>query len=380
MAARMRWTLGLLGACAVAVLLARLAIANPLIRYGGDSDLWRLRQEIAANNRALVQWAALDSVRSLLPDSPGVRLLLRSELPPSLAAAPGLTPQLSDSTIAAVEAAVHAQLADMGGSAVRLALVALPALRGGHADVEPSREPPLQYFTGRDERGTYCAVVVGVYGLMHESDIVRLLLAGGNPLGPCRFWARYGEPGAGVAPWLQRAGHTMLRSSPLPPDPPRSRRGLFGLRRFDSEVGNLGPLAQSCLAGRAAACRDAVLDPEQWGFSFTESSAAGPALVANGGFRWRGRAEVSGLLTELERELGAGGFARFWRSEVPAEDALGRELRADFGEWLVGWARARLGVEPRGPIVGWRTLVLSLLALGGLVGAAIAVAQRRQIG
>lgn len=379
MASRMRWGLGLIGLCVLTALAVRATTRDPIVRVVEQQRVWQLQSEIRSYNSALMDWAALDSVEALLPASAGVTVRLRADLPNSLSGPRDAAPQVSDSAIRVVRDALDAQLGRIGGSRVRLAVVALPSLLGRSERVEQARSEPIRYFAGSDTRGAWCAVVAGVYGPHQERETVDLLVGNGDPLGPCRLWARYGPPGAGIAGWLPDAGYLMSRAEAPPPDPPASRRSLFGIRRYDEGVRSVGMAAQACLGGRAQACHEAILDRDQWLASPSHGEHRGPALHARSRFGWAGNDAMEGLFGDLERELGADAFARFWRADTPAEATLEDALQADLGAWLLEWARARFGTEPRGPLMHWSTWLLSLIAMVALVGAAVAVAQRRRV-
>ena len=379
MASRMRWGLGLVGLCVLTALAVRTSTRDPIVRVVEQQRVWQLQSEIRSYNSALMDWAALDSVEALLPPSADVTVRLRADLPDSLPGPRNAGAQLSDSAIRIVSDALDAQLARIGGSRVRLAVVALPSLLGRSGRVEQARSEPIRYFAGSDDRGAWCAVVAGVYGPHQERETVDLLVGNGDPLGPCRLWARYGAPGAGIRAWLPHAGYLMSRAGATPPDPPASRRSLFGIRRYDDEVRGAGMAAQACLGGRADACPEAVLDRDQWLASLPRGEHRGPALHARSRFGWAGNDVMERLFADLERELGTEDFARVWRADAPVEPVLEDALDADLGTWLLEWARARFGTEPRGPLMHWSTWLLSVLALLPLVGAALAIAQRRRV-
>jgi hypothetical protein len=206
-----------------------------------------------------------------------------------------------------------------------------------------------------------------------------LLAYGGPVLGPCRWWARYGAPGRGIAAWLPDGGHLLAESAPSVADAPVSRRSLFGRRVTEGEAAiDLG--AESCLTGDSARCVSAMLEEGQWTMSrFIARVEDGPAIYARAPWGLDHGA-IEHWFADLEAELGTDEFARVWRSDEPLEASLDRALDAGAAGWIVDWAQSRYGVEPRGPRLDATDLTLTLLTLALMLTISIGVARRRRIG
>lgn len=383
MATRMRWTPGLIGMCVVAGAVIVTRAGDPLVRDQRNLRLMEVSNELNVTARELLEYATYDTVRSYLPDSAGVRLELRAPMPPGWRPVDpwgrpeAAAAELNDTVIDVLRRAVDAELREMGGSRARLAMVALhdvgEALPFGHS------RTTLQYHAGRDSLGSWCAVVISVY-TDDEWQVLRQMTAGGSVLGPCRLWARYGAPGAGVAAWLPEGGHLLGARYPSEPDPQPARRAEFGIREpVDADV-LLGTRAQGCLAGWREQCLPAVLDEMQWQESFwMERSSAGPALLARSPHA-RGGGPIEHVFADLEEELGSERFAAFWRSDESAEGTLDGMLEAGLADWLVDWGQARFGVEPRGPRIDAGNFVITVLGVLLMLVLSVGVARRRTIG
>jgi hypothetical protein len=180
----------------------------------------------------------------------------------------------------------------------------------------------------------------------------------------CRFWARYGAPGAQLAGWLERRGYHFAEAAWSPParrpDSARARR-LFG-RQAELRP-ELDGDALACFAGTAAACRSHFLEP------------AGPAPAR--GLPGPNLADRS-LLAALEQEFGAEAFGRFWRSDDDVASAFTAAFKVPVEEWLPQWLAGTYGTSG-GPAVPLNTAALALLTLGGLFGVGVATVVRRRI-
>lgn len=364
MAFRMKWALALV-VLTIALTLA-LGRGGPhgtrLEEYAAQSHLWRASNELDATRRAIAQWSVLASVRGLVPDS-GVRF----DASGAIDAGYDIFAEARDS--------IEAELAAMGGSRARIAVVALTG-----AERPDARRPTIsvQYFADRDSLGGWCAVVIDPHAA--DPDGLRdAIFAGGSALGPCAFWARYGAPGPAVASLLPHFGLFLSAPRPAPPAEEVPGRGLFGVRHWGAE---LAPhvVAQACVAGRMEACARALNDPSTWTASFfgTLRSPDDAALLA----RRRSDRDISPqgrLMADLKQDVGDEAFTRFWRANGDMNQALAAATGLPAPAWMHRWAAARFGTEPRGPTVDALTALLTVLAIAALAAASLHVARRRRV-
>lgn len=383
MASRLKWPLGIVLAC-LAVWAWAWHVDIPVPGFGGHGmSQARVRKaelgrELARATSSLEQLAVVDSLLPLVPDTPGVRVLLPDWIEPSN----------RDEIRAIVDSTAWA-----GPRRARVGVFAVDGRigRGAHAPSATARRE--QFYAGTTERGPYC-MLVAVIGRAPDSDSLRYELgtnvraarrgATSQPLGPCGYWLRYGQPGPTIGAWLDAGGYAFAtEASPAEPAaPPASRRGVFGVRP-PSEWLSGSARGEACLGGRPAACARAVLRPAEGEASyFAPRPAPGPMATERSSFRPATPFGEGGqaLLADLEREFGADRFASFWRSDAPPSEAFEAAFGRPLGEWVLDWAQARLGTEPRGPRLDLKTLALALLTLGALVGVAIAIGERRRVG
>ena len=400
MASWLKWPLFTIGSCVLIALFAFVAsdrvegprTTDALLDDAGNTRwdhplvqrVWRLQDEILASRIVYSEQEAFDVSYAELPGTPGVTVITR-QVPEALSqvrdtAWAAQARAERDSMRVAFHDSLDAELRETRSRA-RVALVEVPAPDDGvywwYQETHPAR-----YFAGRDSAGGYC---LGTF-----SGLPSLLLYG-EPLGPCRVWLRYGAPSAPVLRWLAHSGHVLEFDSVLSPilgsefvgpqyfswydRPGTSRRALFGIRQFDEEADYIGLGAQGCLAGREELCLDAVMDPDEW--RFRRARVRGSALQTRS--RYSALETIGALFGEVERELGPEGFAQFWTASTEPQRDLEAALGEDLNRWLMHWLREQFGPEPRGPVVPPATLLLALLTVAALTGAALLMAARRQI-
>ena len=363
MAPRMKWTL------AVLVLTASLAFAFSkgglttarVEEYRAQSRVWRVSNELGATRRAIVQWEALDSVRSVIPDS-GVAFAWSTA-----ADSGGAFAEVRDSIVAELDA--------MGGIRTRLAVL---LRRSENTRGSGVTALPVQYFAERDSLGDWCAIVIDP-AAARALTLRDAFFQGGSALGPCRFWARYGAPGPAIAGALPEFGVFLGAARPAPVDDQPFRRRLFGVRQWDAPSAP-HVVAQACAAGRMDAC-ERTLDPSTWmrsAFGFVQRGVDDPAIGVRA--RWdRQLGPPASFVAELERALGPESFAEFWRAGGEPGSALENATGVPAPQWMHGWIVARFGAEPRGPRVPPGTLLLTLLPVAALAAASLVVAARRRV-
>lgn len=333
-------------------------------------QLTAVRAELRTAERTHAAWRGADTVRYLLPAEPSLTLDLFD----------GLAPQRR----AALERAFVAERAEIDTPRARVVVAVLPPAWGDPAGAHIAIER-IQTFAGVDANGAYCAVLGVPRGLGYRGgpvafDFDREALVPGaaptpHPLGPCHFWARYGEPGPAIHRWLRSGGY---RFADAPAD-----YGAAGLDRSDRPytsvwlprgspwIGELAAIA--CQAGRIERCgrilRDSLNTPYPQPLDYERSRFRGG--IFGGG--------EAALLASLEAEIGPERFAAFWRSDLEVEPALEAAVGEPAGEWIAAWVRARYGADTAGARLDAASVGWSMLTLGVLVGAALLIGRRRQL-
>ncbi len=149
-------------------------------------------------------------------------------------------------------------------------------------------------------------------------------------------------------------------------------RAPFGARGITRNPG-----AHNCLTGDEQACRNSVLNAER-----PVSLGLGDDVPA---FLHR---DLSGgafytfeesLFYDLEQEFGRDAFGRFWTSDQDVETAFHAAFGLPIGAWVMGWARARLGVYRMGPMPSLEAILISLGVISFFLTIAIAMGTRRKV-
>ncbi len=201
-------------------------------------------------------------------------------------------------------------------------------------------------------------------------------------LGPCAFYAAYGNPGKPVRSWLARRNFDLA----LYPvwDTPRQSR-LWGLEQDPAMqrwwwdwVYNQSLTAVACLARRPDACRAAVLEGGEGGGSLEDSV---PRVVTLGQWWWKRQRLVaaSRYLSDVVRDVGHDRFLRFWNSTQPVDTALAAALRMPVGEWTVRWEERFAPPLPLGAAAPLSASVFALLLAAAALGSVALAARRRQV-
>lgn len=226
--------------------------------------------------------------------------------------------------------------------------------------------------------GGPCQVAVYVPGGAATLNVLDRLLDPDRLLGPCAWVARYGPPGRSVRAWLRHAGGRFAGATipspagpavllePAPGGDPDARRSPgHGLNRIE----------QACRRGDTGACRLAIGPAGTRAGPGDHGPAADDPLLAERA----GRSPFAGvgahLLADLEVEVGRDAFARFWRADVPVEEALSDALGQPVGAWVAEWTAARLP-EPHREFLSLTDVLLTLFTIAALTGIALITGAR----
>jgi hypothetical protein len=206
-----------------------------------------------------------------------------------------------------------------------------------------------------------------------------------NILGPCRFYAAYGLPGADVSEWLASGGSGFAMAPANKEEAQRFDRGRpFGLRYANL---SLLPEAEACLAGRMDDCTSFVMSKRtRSGLTgdATRTKTSYPERIYSWDGNLRSPQRPGGkhltLVADLEAEFGADRFQSFWSSNQPMETAFASAFGLPLDEWTHDWLNARFMPDKLGPGISWETLLYSLALISFCVSIVFAAARRRQVG
>jgi hypothetical protein len=207
-----------------------------------------------------------------------------------------------------------------------------------------------------------------------------------NVLGGCRVVARHGLPGPAVHRWLERGGLDFAHEPVYGP----LRRRLPPAATTPSPFGRTVPFwartldMDRCLAGIAAACEAAVLDPlvrrgelEADVLHVIQRSPVTSLERAVFGSPFGSWDDY--MLGDLEVEFGSDRFAAFWRSGLEVPQAFQAAFGVPLGEWIVSWSGAHLPRTPAGPVLpsGANSAIALFLMVCALLAGAIT--RRRRV-
>jgi hypothetical protein len=364
MAPRLKIAALLVGSCvAVALAVAMIDMPGPLFFRSGtpqSPDLTRMQREVARIATTIRHLRIADTATTLL----------HSTNEPTVIAFTG-TPL--------AQTVVRSQLQKSGQRARVVLIAANPEMIRGPVGYTPN-VPRTEFMFNGQVGEPWCAAV---HYRFQEPVEYSAKISEERLLGPCLFWARHGAPGPSIASWLLKGGY---RFADAPADYSvdstqelRVRRLIFGIRRiwFFDPLGG-----ERCLAGRAGTCAAAVLDtvPLRWRRDRSAFPDAPPTFARESydGVMVFGVVDPA-MLAHLEQRFGAEAFSRFWRSSDTVEPAFQAAFGMSLDEWVREWAQAHYGAEPVGPRVELATMLLSLLTIGVLLGAAVGIVQRREV-
>ncbi len=156
--------------------------------------------------------------------------------------------------------------------------------------------------------------------------------------GLCRFVAAYGTPGPTIHAWLVDGGWRLGQGKSavrVKVFQPGVVRNLMDDRQYE---------LSACVQGSSSGCRSWLLHPDL--------DRSGSIRLGTNAFltSWWGASGFSGLLSDLENEMGPDRFRRFWTSSLPVDSAFASAFGLDVGTWTYDWLDRQFGPLPqRGP-------------------------------
>lgn len=216
-------------------------------------------------------------------------------------------------------------------------------------------------------------------------------------LGPCAFFVAFGLPGREIERWLAARDYNVAmdpdwqlpRHTRFPTDELNATQWLqFVLARtglapkpeffYEIEGGSVywdSFTGSACAAGDRAACR-----------YYFFSTPPAPDMRRRGtpvpgvvNFRPWSFSQQYGALATLVRDQGPERFARFWRSDLPPEQAFNRAFTVPFDRWAPAWARTVYGPVRIDIRTRTREVASTLLWTGLCIGACIGLALTRRV-
>ncbi len=205
-------------------------------------------------------------------------------------------------------------------------------------------------------------------------------------LGPCGFYAAFGEPGETVASWLEEAGYRFA-FSPNWDGNAAIRARTDGLHEDarTRDVYSFSPIAFACASGKENACTKVIRGAGGRVSSFT------PKTLGNGWLKepalgrrprswvgWNLGGQERFMLSALVAQFGHASFQRFWKTSQPFDVAFAELAGVPAADWSREWVQSQFGVVRAGPLVGTGFTGFVLLVLGISVGLGMFLAARRQ--
>lgn len=318
----------------------------------------------------------------------------------------GLPEEARDSVWDSLTSAVESQLSSLGREepAMPLGLFVFPRSQGAHPEGSPTmRGIPrgLEYFLARDGEPPFCAIGAPYQEtgrdslspgytdpiarqVRYLSGVTTYRRAIPNPLGICRYFVRYGEPGQEMMAWL-RGGAAQYAEAVFEIDhhlryaqgPARGPFGVFR-RAFPART-------TRCLSGEEDDCLGLILEPQLPLSSPGRSTRGVEELIPESPVDFLARRLVSEeetrglgryLFHSLEEEFGPDRFRDFWQSDLPPDAAFQESFGEPLGPWIRDWLLRYLEPSARGPGVPIQATFLTLLSLGILAGGAVRMGRR----
>lgn len=215
-------------------------------------------------------------------------------------------------------------------------------------------------------------------------------------LGPCAFFSAFGLPGRQVERWLASRGYDVAldpdwqlpRHTPQPPVQASAAQWVqFTLSRFqlaprpddywelDGASMYWGSLTGSaCASGNRGACRQYFFSPLEEPVRRRGTSI--PGVIE---FRPWWSYQEYGALATLVRDQGPDRFAKFWRSDLPPEQAFDQAFTVPFDQWAPAWARTAYGPVRTGVHIRLSEFAVTVLWIGLCVGACVVLALTRRV-
>jgi hypothetical protein len=325
-------------------------------------------QNLASRYRLLFLLDSARKVASRSADSGALRVFVADGFDPA--------------TRALIERAITRARAERPGSAARVdVIVIMDTLRTVRGVTRYTFSPDIRYEIP-SEPGKRCRAIVRTG---HPSNVRNAFTSGTAAqqlLGPCGFFAAFGEPGPRVREWLIGGGwqYTVDGSWTVAPviELPRQDGSIF---KGPSPA--LGFLAlgsgTDCIKGALDACERSVvgMGTRRGPFSIggaTPSYQLGTRRFYAGGIGYR----ASELLSDAVRDLGKDRFKAFWTSADSVPVAFEKASGRRWGAFIQGWMSTHYGAIEPGPRLSGFGLLTGTLLIAAALGATMLMSAKRQ--
>ena len=255
---------------------------------------------------------------------------------------------------------------------------AQPVVHGTIPDVPTPSVYGRHTFVGVRDGTPYCLQVNALFRIRD----VDLRSGASLGLAGCRLYAKYGAAGPRIQDWLDAGalGFALRSGDDRPFAEFELDVPIFGLSRgiYASTLE-----LQRCLSGDTGACVRVVTDPEiifARGGDVAYLVANSPVSNLDGFSRSPFEYQDDYLLADLEAELGAEAFARFWTSDASVPQAFEAAFGVEMGAWVLTWVESEIGLYQAGPTTRAGAFWLSVLTLMVLASIASGTAMRRRVG
>jgi len=378
-----RWvSLALIG-CLLAVLwLVSVADVDPRRSPqfpAGDSVEARLRDEAGALNQSAQRLATryrlvylMDSVaRSIarVPDTGSLRVFIAN----------GYRPE----TRAMFERQIATAQATRGGTTGRVDVVVVsdtPRVVRGVPRYLGGTEVRYQFPEQSDAR---CRVFIRTYRPGNVRGDWEAEKAPQHLLGPCGFYAAFGEPGPAIRQWITSVGwQYMIEGSWTKASAPIrlwEDDGIFKGPDPATRLLNVESGSTECMKGNLEVCERMVTvrPPSRWRGPIV---GAGTYAISLGQSRYYQGAigyEAGELMSDAVRELGPERFKAFWTSTEPVAVAYEKTTGERWGAFLQRWMIRHYGEIHPGPRMSAYALVTSTILVILALGATMMMSIRR---
>lgn len=273
-------------------------------------------------------------------------------------------------------ARLRSRAARGAGAPVRVALVAMP-------DAMASGDGPLGAQSNQGSVGAWyvlpdslggatCAVVVKQGQLLMHGSVLA------NPLGPCFWYAAFGDPGRTMTRFLEEQGFAGMARAGVLTRGDASSGGEFALPQLFAELGMMGQLnwmgslpSLVCNAHGGPSCTESAVGRYQRGGRDALRMSA--TIPWSYGLQFPRAMSVPNLVADLGPER----FARLWRSDRPFADAFAEASGEPLDRYIQrAYQRESNASYHAGP---WPLLgsLAALLIVAGLCLASLFASDRR---
>lgn len=208
----------------------------------------------------------------------------------------------------------------------------------------------------------------------------------GTTIGPCAFFAVFGQPGKGVQGWLRQTAFVWALRPSFASSAGRSTLDVLRQTtgaRSRSLVERASFDAVGCAAGDEARCLRAVRSPvAALPIRMGAAQQLPPDWATSGTNPWTRvwfAGEEEYFLSDMVESLGYDRFQAFWSSDAPLDEAFAAATGIPLGRWTADWARRTIGSAKVGPWPGRASTAIALAVTFMFAVAGAFIASRRTI-